>query len=183
MVMDHLMPVGIKDETKNLDELLEFFAERTFFAQDGVEMGAGEMIRHAKAVGSNDIFVTGRDHDGNLVRLNLERDQVIPTSIIISTDIDSVIWVTRFPRFAKWVNIYMQPVIRKYAPIKKHNHVYVEVIYPPTDEEPNRMQDHVRFKLSQIPHVFLGKVGEGSGTANLYMFFPRMIHKHPYIRR
>jgi len=183
MVMDHLMPVGLKHETKNLDEFLAFLEERTRFGRDGEEMGAGEMLAYARSVGSNDIFVTGRKENGNYVRINLERDHIIPNRIIMSVDIDSVIWVTRFPRFAKWLNIYMQPVIRKYAPIKKHNHVYIDVIYPPEEGKPNSTDMHARFKLSQVPHLFLGKVGEGNATANLYMHFPRMIHKHPHIRR
>lgn len=102
---------------------------------------------------------------------------------MVSVDIDSLIWVTRFPRFAKWVNIYMQPVIRKYPPIRHHNHVYIDVLYPPSEEDPSAPEERVRFKLNQIPHLFLGKLSEGRGTANLYMVFPRMIHKHPHIRR
>jgi hypothetical protein len=39
------------------------------------------------------------------------------------------------------------------------------------------------FKLSQIPHIQLGKMGDGAGSVNLFMAFPRMTHKHPYLSR
>ena len=183
MVMDHLMPVGLEStEPRNLDELLAFFETRTQ-SSNSRTMGALEMIQYANHTRNDNIFITGRTEDGDYVRVDLERDIVSPRSIVISADIDSVIWVTRFPQFAKWINIYMQPVIRKQAPISKHNHVYIDVRYPPSERDPDADEEHVRFKLNQIPHIFLGKVGEGGGTANLYMFFPRMTHKHPYIRR
>ena len=183
MVMDHLMPVGLANDPRNLDELLALFAQSTQFSQDGEEMGAQQMINYAKAKAWNDIFVTGRTEDGRYIRINLERDRVVPARIIVSVDIDSLIWVTRFPKFTKWVNIYMQPVVRKHPPIQKHNHIYINVLYPPSEQEPSAGEERVRFKLNQIPHLFLGKIGGGSGTANLYMVFPRMTHKHPYIRR
>jgi hypothetical protein len=37
------------------------------------------------------------------------------------------------------------------------------------------------FKLSQIPHIQLGKMGDGVGSVKLLMAFPRMTHKHPYL--
>ena len=77
----------------------------------------------------------------------------------------------------------MQPVIHKHPPIQKHNHIYINVLYPPSEQEPSTREECVSFKLNQIPHLFLGKIGGGSGTANLYMVFSWMTQKHPYIRR
>ena len=74
MVMDHLMPVGLANNSWDLDELLTLFAQSTQFSQDGEETGAQQMINYAKAKGWNDIFITGCTEDGRYIHLNLEHD-------------------------------------------------------------------------------------------------------------
>ena len=72
MIMEHLMPIGLKNEPQNLDDLLVMFSRDTRFSQDGVEMGAQDVINFANETRSDDIFATGRTDDGSYVRINLE---------------------------------------------------------------------------------------------------------------
>jgi hypothetical protein len=182
MVQEHLMPVGASECNRGdaIDDLNAFFEQATM---DGIRMGAGDMIEYANISRSDDIFVTGRTSDGCNVILDLEKDKVEDPSIIKAVDLDSVIWVTRHPRFLKSIDIYTRMVIRNTPPITKHNHVYVNLLHPPSRENPDAHRETKLYRLSRIPHLFLGRLGGGTGTVNLYMFFPRMTHKHPHVPR
>src|SRR6202790_4870882 len=40
-----------------------------------------------------------------------------------------------------------------------------------------------RKALSVIPHIHFGKVGQGASSFNIYVMFPRMMHKNPVTGR
>jgi hypothetical protein len=182
MVREHFMPVGLPSDKQEHASIPEMDCE------DVDQMGAYEMSRFAELSESNDIFLRGRTEDGTYIQVDLERDNITPTEIIVSWDFDSLIWVTQRPRFKCAVSVYATPQIRNKAPISKHNHVYVDLLAPPStnDRESGTLRSEWwerRFRLSQIPHTWFGKLGDGSGTLNLYIFFPRMTHQHEYTRR
>jgi hypothetical protein len=189
MVMEHLMPVGLEAASEGEEDSTQKSRRGEDINIPDVEvMGAKDMILEAKREKSNDIFLTGKTREGQLIKLNLQRDAVTPTSIEKAVDIDSLIWVTRYPRFKHAISIFTKPVIRNRAPIYKHNHVYVELLVPQSEEDQLHLGARNEwfsktFKLNQIPHVQFGKLGDGAGSVNLFMAFPRMTHKHPYIPR
>ncbi|KAF9234754.1 hypothetical protein BU15DRAFT_36660, partial [Melanogaster broomeanus] len=132
---------------------------------------------------SFDAFVRGRAGQ-NHICIDLERDHVPldPTDIKVSVDIDSLIWVTPRLYFRKAMSIFLGPIIDKAAPIKKHNHVYVEVVVPQSEEDASALSGRTEWwslplPLSAIPHTSFGTIGCGSGSLNVYIFFPRMIHR------
>jgi hypothetical protein len=147
--------------------------------------GAAEMLALG-AINSEesfDAFVRGRSGQ-NHIRIDLERDHIPldPTDIEVSVDIDSLIWVTPQLHFRKAVSIFLGPVFDKTAPIKKHNHIYVEVLVPQSEEDASTLGGRTEwwslpFPLSSIPHTSFGTIGGGAGGLNIYIFFPRMIHR------
>ncbi|KAF9218108.1 hypothetical protein BS17DRAFT_852944, partial [Gyrodon lividus] len=147
--------------------------------------GAAEMLALG-AIDSEesfDAFVRGRSGQ-NHVRIDLERDHVPLhlTDIDISVDVDSLIWVTPQLHFRKAMSVFLGPVLDKTAPIKKHNHVYVEVVVPQSEEDASALGGRTEWwtlplALSAIPHTSFGTVGGGSSSFNVYIFFPRMIHR------
>lgn len=189
MLKEHLMPAGINFVYKEPNFQLEHDRHGNEITVDDVEiLGAGEMLTRGKETGDMDMFVTGKTADGKFVCVDLERDQSQPVAVQASVDIDSIIWTTRFPKFKKSVSLFQRPVIRPRAPIYKHNHTYIDILFPQTPEEFDEPGERFqwstrRFKLSQIPHVLVGTMGDANGSANLYMVLPRMIHRHPYLIR
>ena len=95
--------------------------------------GAAEMLAlgGVDSETSFDAFVRGR-HRNTHICVDLERDHVPldSTNIGVSMDIDSLIWVTRQPHFKKSASVFLGPILDKQAPIKKHNHVYTEILVP-----------------------------------------------------
>ena len=132
---------------------------------------------------SFDAFVRGQT--GNTyICVDFERDHVPldTTNIGVSVDIDSLIWVTRKPRFRKSASIFLGPILDKEAPIRKHNHVYTEILVPQSEEDAGTLGGRTEWfsvpcALSSIPHTTFGTIGGGSGSLNIYIFFPRMIHR------
>jgi hypothetical protein len=148
---------------------------------DVVLMGAQEML---DSVGNNfsweghDLFVRGRDADGRYVCLDLEKDAVDSVSLEPSIDVDSLNWVTSELKTKLKIQLMMTPTIRKTAPIHKSNHIYFELLIPPTDDErafpQSREWSEISMSLSTCPHTTFAKVSDG---INVYIFFPRMIHR------
>jgi hypothetical protein len=189
LVKEHLMPVGLHNPPP-------FDNQHTAASghADGVEVGdvqvmsPSEMLDVARRDRTNDIFLTGHTKDKKYVCVDIEGDAVVPESTEVTWDIDSVIWLTRKPRFKMATNVYTTPQIRDRAPIWKHNHIYVDLLVPESQE--GRDAEGIRsewwekrFRLSQLPHIHFGKLGDGSGLISLYLFFPRMAHQHESMRR
>jgi hypothetical protein len=177
MILEHLSPVGINHPCVPMPE-----SDDGTGAPDACTMGGEEMLA---AAGTDDLmFLTGKTVDDQYIYLDLQRDAVVPQRILHSYDIDSLIWITTYPRFHQAVSIYTMPHIRKKPPIWKHNHVYIDLLVPQSENDRHSQGKRSewwtrRFRLSQIPHVSFGQLGQGSGTVNVYLFFPRMTHRHP----
>ena len=121
---------------------------------------------------------TGRDEMEN-IHLDIKRDAQKINAINISLDIDSLIWKTHRVCFNMSLKIHLLPYMKDKPPIGVHNHTYVFILRPQTDiEQINHITpDKDQYKLSSIPHTHFGQFGDGSGSGNVYMFFPRMIHR------
>jgi hypothetical protein len=189
MVNDHLMPVGLDHPSPTFPDLPWISrAGNEIDVTDSTIMSAQGMMDHACRQKHQDLFLTGRTRDGTLICLDLEKDAVQPDKVIHSYDFDSLIWTTKWPRFRNAISVYTTPVIRRRAPIWKNNHVYLQVLLPPSEEDhdspgPRAEFWSKRFGLSKLPHIPFGKLGDGAGAANIYLFFPRMAHQDHYTRR
>jgi hypothetical protein len=190
MVKEHIMPSKLKYEGGEEQVMTEISRRGEPIEISDLEiMGAKEIMSlPSDGVTNHSALLTGKTADGRLIKLDLERDSVTPIKIQKAVDIDSVIWVTRYPIFKHSIHIFCKPVIRNKPPIFKHNHIYVDLLVPQTEKDKHSLGYRKEwwaktFKLFQIPHLQLGKMGDGSGSVNLLMAFPRMTHKHPYIPR
>ncbi|KAF9218536.1 hypothetical protein BS17DRAFT_822747 [Gyrodon lividus] len=155
-VLDHVLVVGVADD---YDPSLQ--------VSDHV-IGAYSLRRHPDFYpGDNDhvdvpdVFVYGAAEMLALGAINSEQS---------------------FNAFVQAMSIFLGPVLDKTAPIKKHNHVYVEVIIPQSEEDASTLGGCIEwwslpFALSSIPHTSFGTISGGSGGLNVYIFFPRMIHQ------
>ncbi|KAG1789662.1 uncharacterized protein HD556DRAFT_1243502, partial [Suillus plorans] len=135
-------------------------------------------------------FVRGhtshRYGDGPALYVDLERDSITfsEDEIETSVDIDSIIWTTKVFRCKGSVGIYITPPFQTKPGIFKHNHTYVDIIIPQSEEDANSPGGRMewlskRFPMSAIPHASIGRISSASSTLNLYVAFPRMIHQHP----
>ncbi|KAF8054352.1 hypothetical protein FPV67DRAFT_1430061 [Lyophyllum atratum] len=194
LTREHMMVVGLRQPSPPSEEM-ESTVQKTRRGDliqvfDRVVMGAQEMIDAADAERDDSLFVTGTTSEGNYIYVDLCRDavQVSEDDYVRSCDIDSLIWISKHPRVAQAANIFTAPVIRDKAPIAKHNHVYVDVLLPPSEADRGRAGGRTewverRFRLSRIPHLALGKMGDAGCNVNILMFFPRMPHQHPHTFR
>jgi hypothetical protein len=132
-------------------------------------------------------YVQGRWYDmegePKLITLDLERDamKVPPDHVTISVDIDSVIWLTYRLSFKTSVNLHVLPYYGKKPPIHINNHVYINVLWPRSEEDiaSGSRQEWFenRVPVSHIPHTHFACIGQGYGAVNIYIFFPRMMHR------
>lgn len=197
MVSDHIFAIGTSLDyvpTSCMDLPLTS-KSRSFVGDahpvavhDSVEMGVKEMLAAAGSCGSKasqDVFVRGRNpRDGKFIRLNMERDHQAQheQNLKISAEIDSFVFVGRQIRVHSAVKLYVTTSISQHAPIRQHNHIYVELLLPLTMEErleyghnrPSFLEK--KFSLSQIPHMCFADLGEG---VYVYVFFPRATHNKP----
>jgi hypothetical protein len=150
-------------------------------------LGACEMLCEAGQITntkeSSDVFVRGISRTGEFIKLDLEKDHIpIPNErVILSVDIDSVIWVSRNLQFRGPINLHLTPFSGDKPPFSTNNFVYVNVLNPPTvaSEMNPTSRTKTRFTLSAIPHMPFGQFGHGPQQFNIYIFFPRMIKKNP----
>lgn len=95
-----------------------------------------------------------------------------------------VIWTASFtyvsykPKFKVAIHLHLTPLMGGWASFCQSNHVYVNVSCPLTNLG---SYSHITkpYTLNQIPHMHSGQLGTGSILFNIYVFFSRMIQKHP----
>jgi hypothetical protein len=129
---------------------------------------------------SQEVFVCGRDRAGEFFRVDpiLDEIKVSPEDTYISPDLDSFIYVTHRLKFRGAMHLHLLPLSIGRAPFWKTNHVEVKVLCPP---EGVGLRGRVTktYTLNQIPHTHFGQLGAGAVQFNVYVFYPRMIQKHP----
>lgn len=182
-VLDHFLSIGPDVEEPPLPPKgLGHDGAYNIFTASIEDMMSWELENGSQA--HLDAFIGGRDPSDRPLCLSLEHDRctLSDEEIIYSTDIDSVIYVTHRLKVVNHIALHVHPIVRHRPPIYKHNHVYVEVLLPQSDEDscalgPRTEWQSKRYRLSVIPHMPFAKVGEGSGSFNVLVFFPRMMHK------
>ena len=197
MVREHLLPIGERpamvDQLAHLEKITGDYnlsrngkEGQTIQVNDIVSMGMEEMLQDTggpNTVESMKAFVCGRDSTNDYIHFDPNRDEVEvdEDDIVTTVDIDSMIWVTHEPVFRNAVNVFVLPRIAKKAPIWRHNHVYVEILMPRSDEDkesPGRDEWLSKsFPLTAIPHTHFATIGMGAGGIDVSVFFPRMIHR------
>lgn len=149
-------------------------------------MGAQDMLDEAGPMDgkteSQGVFVQGRSRDGKFIQFDLEKDSrdVETDDVLVSIDIDSVIWVTDKPQFNGSINLHLLPLQGDKPPFKTNNHVYIRAFLPPTKfdrENHQRSSKLERYPLSSIPHTHFAYFSQGYGQFYIHVFFPRMIRK------
>ncbi|KAH7881974.1 hypothetical protein F5I97DRAFT_1832803 [Phlebopus sp. FC_14] len=162
---------------------------RQVLLEDVDVMGMEEILTLAGRKNSSssiDLFVCGKNPiQENYVCFRPERDAIpISTGEVRTTlDIDSIIWITHHLHVQHSLKLHVIPYFGNKPPIPKNNHCEVEILWP----QSNRDQDGGRCSewftksvpISNIPHIHFAQAGDGSGSVNFYVAFPRMMHKNP----
>ncbi|KAH7889117.1 hypothetical protein F5I97DRAFT_1923652 [Phlebopus sp. FC_14] len=170
----HLLPIG-EPQFQDLsawDEMVVHHLStdrmgepRQVLLEDVDVMGMEEILTLAGRKNSSssiDLFVCGKNPiQENYVCFRPERD-----AVPISTG-----------------ELHVIPYFGNKPPIPKNNHCEVEILWP----QSNRDQDGGRrsewftksVPVSNIPHIHFAQAGDGSGSVNFYVAFPRMMHKNP----
>lgn len=201
----HIMPIGINPQLYNPEQFYSLHHiiprdigrsalndVRTITSSDVLLLSCSEMLRKAQPGPEElmDTFVKGICEDGKYICVDMERDGLPDHKVSIhgTIDVDSFIWVTHKPKVKAPIALMVTPCIRETAPIRKHNHIYADILYPPTAEETTyswmeRSWLEKRKPISNIPHCLFAKITEGSSPVLIYIAFPRMIHQHEYTKR
>lgn len=153
--------------------------------------GSPPRINQSYANGCS-MFVQGRlnvfEEERRYIHVNLEQDSVDVSvaEIQISIDIDSIIWVTRRLVCGTSIGIYLTPIYDGKAGIHKHNHVYLDILIPQSEQDRLTLGRRTewlskKFPLVAIPHTTIGQLASSTGhLLRVYIFFPRMIHRSPH---
>lgn len=205
--MDHILPVGtteLYDPSKQVPDRVTgaYSLQRSGYnhgvhINDVICMSASEMIQLAlddppldrPCVSGHNTFVCGHTNfsaGSKCIYVDLERDaiHVDESNIEVSVDIDSIIWATKEFKCQGTVGIYTTPLFQSKPGIFKHNHMSLDILIPQSEEDAHASGGRTewlskRFNMSSIPHICIGRISSASSVLNIYLMFPRMIHRHP----
>jgi hypothetical protein len=209
LVAEHILPIGRIEPTiipepaperwrsLYLEELLREVAstdrmgkKRERVVRDVKYLGIKGILDAAGSRGGQDsvnAFVCGKTPDNKYVRLDLARDAIrlSPEEVHITLDIDSIIWVTHQLEVRTSVKVHVLPYLKRLPPIHKNNHCHVEILWPRSDSDREAGSQRNEWftkpvPLSHIPHVPFAQLGDGSGSFNFYVAFPRMMHRNTF---
>jgi len=163
--------------------------ESCITGSDMVQWGLKDMINSSGPEGSVSsmmAYVTGRvdmgSEESSYIRLDMMKDRVWPQAVEISMDIDSVIWLATRLKVAGVFNLHTSPYRKERPPISIANHVYVELLWPRTDEDVagGRISGGAKqVPLSNLPNTHFATFGRVEGAPNIAVVFPRMKHRYP----
>jgi len=153
----------------------------------GDSPGINQQCRHG-----HNIFVRGRvpifGEEEKYLLVDLEQDKIdfAEDDIEISVDIDSIIWITRRLVCKSSIGVYLTPIYDSKPGIPRHNHVYVDILVPQSEDDQRALGPRTewiskKFPLNAIPHTPIGRLASSTGhVLSIYIFFPRMIHRSPF---
>lgn len=127
-------------------------------------------------------YITGRADSESFIRLDIHKSRKPVEYLDFSADVDSVLWVTDRLKSAGAINLQLLPYKEPKAPIRTHNHAYVELCWPRTELEYNlgvRSDAYQWVPISNLPNTHFAHYGRTEGAAEVYVVFPRMRHKYP----
>ena len=133
-------------------------------------------------------YITGKTSSGKFIRLDIHRSrkEVPIEDLLFSVDIDSIIWETDRLKTIGSINLHLLPLKGEKPPISKHNHTYVELYWPRMERdkrEGERSAASREVPVSNLPNTHFAHFGRTEGSAEVYVVFPRMRHKHPLRKR
>lgn len=152
-------------------------------------LGMKEMLDRVAVLGVTDrirAFMCGKTPEEDYICLRPEEDSVKLSrdEILINLDIDSVIWITHHIHVRSSLKVHVLPYMKKQPPISKDNHCRVEILFPQSEQdrsEGSRTEWLTKpVPLSQLPHLPFAQLGDGSGSFNFYVVFPRMRHRNHF---
>jgi hypothetical protein len=153
---------------------------------DTCTMAMSEMLQEAD-IGTRrglQMFVQGMTQVDDFIVLDMEMDSYAlePEDVQFSMDLDSIIWVTHRLKVKTEIAVHVLPYAARVPPISKNNHIYIELLMPPSESDRRSGTRNewftTRHALSSIPHSHFAKIGEGSGSCNISVFWPRMKHRN-----
>jgi hypothetical protein len=181
MVKEHTCPVGLPNPPPSI---INYHHPQqvgrngqVVSVTDTFVVGAEELLDMAVAEGDK-ILLTGKTGE-KYICVDLLKDAIKPQRLAISCDLDSIIWITKRPRFRSPIGIFCTPEYRDKPPIFKNNHIRIELLLPKPDPGARQEWYTVKKSLSNIPNILFGKIGQSTSTAELVLFFPRMVHQDP----
>ncbi|KAI6137967.1 hypothetical protein BKA82DRAFT_35141 [Pisolithus tinctorius] len=194
---DHILQVGVPANYQSSHQIGDHVTGNYSLARqvphpsrvdmdDVAILGASQMIEIGSSTSEClvNTFVNGQHKDGHHICLDLELDHklVTPEELEVTMDIDSLIWVTHSLQFNTLLPIYLGPIVEEKAPMHKHNHVYVDILVPQSEADYSVIGSHTEwltmaFPLCGVPHTVFGALSNAAGTMNVYICFPRMIHR------
>jgi hypothetical protein len=127
-------------------------------------------------------YITGKTRGGKYIRLDVEKSRKVVENLDFAIDIDSILWVTDKLKVLGSINLHLLPHKGMRAPIKTHNHAYVELYWPRTNEDLRKGKRSNTSKLvpiSTLPNTHFAHFGRSHGSAEVFVVFPRMKHKYP----
>jgi len=180
------------------DHLLPWLPTLQFHSQNLVAQGIDSKVYGLQAlldeaglqentIESQNALVGGRDRADKLIVVDLENDGIhIPlTQIQISSDIDSLTWITdQFT--AKSMDLHLNISFGRKPAFSVDNFIAVNLVHPPTDESEKNSPNHRArkdVKLSNVPHMEFAHSGQDHRRVNFIVFFPRMIWKDGQVNR
>ncbi|KAI6017374.1 hypothetical protein PISMIDRAFT_25214 [Pisolithus microcarpus 441] len=197
---NHIVPVGIPDGCDSSHQISDHVtgdyslghiplpsspSTSQVLVEDVILLSASDMIQMSTAGSSTLIntFVCGKHEDGCHICLNLELDQAPLTSeqLEVTVDIDNLVFTHHW-------QVYLGPILEEKALIPKNNHVCVNILIPQSVEDAMDIGGHTEWltmslPLCEIPHTTFGTLSNASGSMNIYICFPRMIHRDEMMHR
>jgi hypothetical protein len=195
-VEEHLLPIGppepypsqlIEDSIQGSESIDRFGSTRRTQIRDVEVLSCEDMLEMAGVAGSEDsirAFVCGRTPQNNFIRLQPELDAVHLRldEVQITLDIDSIIWITHRLHVLGSIKVHVLPYMNRKPPIPRDNHCSVEILWPQSDLDRSDGRRSEWFTksvpLSKLPHIPFAQLGDGTGSFNVYIFFPRMMHQN-----
>jgi hypothetical protein len=193
LVLQHLFPIGQPENYPSEAVEDTIYGTRTtgrtgspvqIQVEDVEVFGLQDMLDlydSSQEVDRINSFVCGRTPIGEYIHLRPELDAVYlrEDEVQITLDIDSIIWVTHQLHLLGSLHIHLLPYFKRKPPIEKNNHCHVEILLPPSSDDQPRTEWFTQpVSLSNLPHIPFAHLGDGTGSFNFYIFFPRMKHRN-----
>jgi len=113
---EHLSPVGLLNPPPVFtfhNPLKKSRSGQLIIANDHTMLGAEELLELTDDTRNDLPLLTGMLEDGSYIYLDLEKDRIEPQHVYKACDIDSLIWITRKPKFNGSIGVYELPIIQK----------------------------------------------------------------------
>lgn len=164
---------SVVDLSESTDDLVVWTLEQMV----GAEAGTENSERGLRS------YLTGTTESGSYIQLDIHGSRKTVQGLHISSDIDSVLWVTDWLKVLGVINLHILPYKGNSPPINKHNHAYVDLYWPRTEEECSKGEissAHKAVPISNLPNTHFADLGKGQGRASISVVFPRMKHRFPF---